>query len=301
MRALHCAVTLALLQAPVLAAQPASPPAEQLWSRLGDSVRAIAQQTDAITGLAILDLTDRRVIMHNGDNVFPTASTIKIAVLAELYRQHAGARTKLGDLYTLTATDLVGGSGLMRGFTPGVTRLTNRDLAVLMMGVSDNSATNILIGRLSMDSVNALLSRLGFRETRLRRLMMDAKAAEAGRENTATPRELVTLLWELQNGAWPDTSLKADFFKVFSTPKNGRIARLLPAGVAVADKPGELEGVRVDAGIVFVPGRPFAIAVMTNYGRDVRAQETVIARIARAAWDYFDVIARSSPLGRAIR
>ena len=89
---------------------------------------------------------------------------------------------------------------MLAGMTPGVTRLTNHDLATFMIGVSDNGATNVLIERVGMERVNARLDALGLRETRLRRKMMDVAAARAGRENTATPRELASLLSKLESG-----------------------------------------------------------------------------------------------------
>ena len=273
-----------------------------LWSRMEDSVRAIAGRTDAVVGVAILDLADGRAFYSNADALYPTASTIKIALLAELYRQdehRAGAR--LADPYTVDAKDAVGGAGIMGGLTPGVTRLTNRDLARLMVALSDNSATNVLIDRVGMDSVNATLDRLGLRKTRLRRHMMDAQAARAGRENTATPRELVTLLAALHGGRVLGKAAADSCFAMLSTLKNGYVTRLLPPDLAVANKPGDLDGVRNDAGVVLVPGRPFAIAVMTTYSGDDRAAEGSIAEIARAAWRYFDRVGRSSALGRAMR
>ena len=92
-----------------------------------------------------------------------------------------------------------------------------------------------------------------------------------------------------------------DFFRVLGTHKDSYIPRLLPANVRTANKPGDLDGVRNDAGIVFVPDRPFAIAVMTTFGRDERQSEQAISRIARAASVYFDLVGKSSALGRIVR
>jgi beta-lactamase class A len=277
-----------------------------LWNRMQDSVRKIVSQTDAVMGVAILDLTDERLFLQDADVVYPTASTIKIAVLAELYRQNeravgGGSGARLADLYTADAQDVVGGSDIMGGLTPGVTRLTNRDLATMMIAVSDNSATNVLIDRVGMDNVNAWLAQLGLKETRLRRHMMDVKAAQQGRENTATPHELAGLLSTLYRAQVLSKANTDDFFKMLGTHKDSFIPRLLPANVTVASKPGELDAVRNDAGVVFVPGRPFAIAVMTTFGADERASEMAIARVARAAYDYFERVGKSSPLGRVVR
>ena len=278
-----------------LSAQDAS------WTRMQDSVRAIAARTPAMLGVAIVDITDGHAFYLNADSVFKTASTIKIAILAELYRQNNGrprsdatAPARLDDPYALDARDQVGGSGVMGRFTPGATKLTNRDLAALMISVSDNSATNILINRVGMLNVNALMAAHGLTVTRLRRQMMDTKAAEAGLENTASPRELGTFLAALFRGDVLGKPVTDEFFTLLSIGKASYIPRYIPGGVRTANKPGELSGVRNDAGVVFVAGRPFAIAVLTKDGVDERASEEAIARIAFEAWRCFDALSKGS-------
>ena len=277
-----------------------------LWRKMEDSVQSLSRRADAVVGIAIVDLTDQRSFFQNADAVFPTASTIKMAVLAELYRQDetataGGAGAKLGDLYTMDPRDVVDESFILGGLTPGVSRVTNHDLATMMVAVSDNGATNVLIDRVGMENVNTMLARLGLKETRLRRRMLDVKAALAGRENTATPRELVALLSALYAGRVFSKATTEAFFTMLGTGKDSYIPRLLPDAVRVANKPGALTAVRNDAGIVFVNNRPFAIAVMTTFGRDDAASERAIAEISRTAWSYFDRIGSSSPLGRVVR
>jgi beta-lactamase class A len=279
---------------------------ELLLAKLAAALEAEDRALDGVLGVAILDLAGGRSLLRNADEVFPAASSIKIAVLAELYRQEAQARAgvpgqaRLADLYTLRAEDLVDGSPVLSGLTPGATRLTHRDLATLMIAVSDNAATNVLIERVGLEGVNGLLAGLGLEKTRLRRRMMDLAAAREGRENTSTPRELASLLQALHAGRVVSGELLADLLDVLDTPNDGSLARLLPGEVRVAHKPGALEAVRTDSGIVFAEGRPFAISVMTSYLRDERAGEDAIARIALAAWRCFDRLGRASPLGRVI-
>lgn len=274
-----------------------------LWGHMETAIRGIVHETDAVVGVAIVDLADpERSFYLNADAVYPTASTIKIAVLAELYRQNErGSGAKLGDLYTINAQDGVGTEGILQAMSAGVSRITNHDLALLMVSLSDNSATNVLIDRVGMDNVNNWLAQLGLERTRLRRHMLDVKAAQAGRENTSTPRELVTMLQALHGGRVFDKATTDEFFKMLSTQKSSYIPRLLPADLTIANKPGNLDAVRNDAGIVFVPGRPFAIAVMTTFSGDDLAAEQSIARIARVAWSYFDRVGKSSSLGRIVR
>lgn len=279
---------------------------ELLWRKLEAAVKQVDAELDGVLGVAILDLTDGRTLLLNGDEVFAAASSIKIAVLADLYRQTdeaaggAKGRATLTDPYTVNAADLVDDSRILAGLSPGLSRVTNRDLATFMVAVSDNAATNVLIDRLGTDRVNALLEGLGLREMRLRRKMMDVKAAAEGRENTATPREMAHLLESLFRGKVLGPASTEDFFRLLKTRKPSYIPLELPEEVAVANKPGELEAVRNDSGIVYAPGHPFVISVMTGYLADERAGERAIGRIAAAAYRCFERLGRSSPYGRTL-
>ena len=304
---------LAAAQTPPASANAGAPhsvgtPAQSalLWEKLDATVQQVNRDLNGTMGVAIMDLTDGHTLLLNPDAIFTQASSIKVAVLAELYRQQqeseqgGSGKAKLSDLYTVNANDIVVDSFIMAGLTPGITRVTNRDLATFMVAVSDNSATNVLIDRVGMDNVNAMLTSLGLTHTRLQRKMMDIKAAQAGRENLSTPREMMTLFADLYQQKLLNKPLTDDFFKVLSTPKPSDIPRLIPDGVVVANKPGELAGVRNDVGIVFVPNRPFVIVVMTAYLKRERDGNDAIATIASAAYDYFDRVGRSSDYGRIV-
>jgi beta-lactamase class A len=188
----------------------------------------------------------------------------------------------------------------MGGLSPGITQLTNRDLATIMVAVSDNSATNVLIDRVGMGNVVTLASSLGLPHTQLRRKMMDLAAAAAGRENISTPREMMQLLEQIYRGKVIAAPLLEDFFAVLATPKDSFLPRDLPADVRIANKPGELEGVRNDSGIVFLKGRPYVIAVMTTYLGNERAGEDAIRHISAATYSMFERLAHASDLGRVI-
>jgi beta-lactamase class A len=279
---------------------------KSLWSKLESTINDIDRNLDGVLGVAIEDLNTGQKFLLRADSIFPQASSIKMAVLAELYHQAqlsaqgASGKGKFTDLYTVRAADLVQDSDIMGGLTPGVTQITNRDLATMMVAVSDNSATNVLIDRLGMENINALLDSLGLHNTRLRRKMMDVKAAAEGRENISTPQEMLTLLEKIYQGKVLDKEMTADFFKMLSTHKDSFIPRDLPDGLQIANKPGELEAVRNDSGIVFLQNRPYIICVMTTYLVRERDGEQAIAKISAAAYHLFDRLARSSPYGRVI-
>lgn len=284
----------------VSAQQP--PPQKELllWQKLEATIHDEDRKLDGVLGVAILDLSTGHALLFNADEVLPTASSIKIAILAELYHQAQQGKLKLTDLYTLQSSDLVGGSGITNALTPGVTRLTLRDVAALMISVSDNSATNVVVDRVGMEHVNALLDSLNLPHIRLRRKMMDLKAASEGRENVASPREMMLLLEALYRGKVLNKEMTDDFFKLLSIHKESYIPRELPEDLRVANKPGELEGVRNDSGIVFTGSRPYVISVMTTYLRHERDGGDAIVRISAAAYSMFDRLSRASPYGRVI-
>ena len=279
---------------------------ELLWQKLDATVQQVNRELNGTMGVAILDLTDGRTLLLNPDAVFAQASCIKVTVLAELYRQDQQAeqgtpgKARLTDMYTMDSSDLVADSAIMAGLTPGMTKLTNRDLATFMVAVSDNSATNVLIDRVGMANVNAMLDSLSLTHTRLQRKMMDVKAAQAGRENLSTPREMMTFFADLYQGKLLNQTITNNYFKELSTKKSSDIPRFLPEDLMIANKPGELAGVRNDIGVVFVPNRPFVIVVMTAYLQHERDGNDAIAKIAKAAYEYFVRVGRSSAYGRIV-
>jgi beta-lactamase class A len=305
-RRMFCGVLL--LAAVSVAQTPSNPPGgalssgkqKVLWQKLESAIHDVDQNLDGVMGVAIEDLKTGDHFFLRENEVFAQASSIKITVLANLYLQGQQGKLKLTDLYTVQASDLVPDSDIMGGLTPGVTRITLRDLATMMVAVSDNSATNVLIDRVGMENVNAMLDSLGLAHTRLRRKMMDLDAAKQGRENVSTPREMMTLLEAIYRGKVLSKESTEDFFKVLSTNKDSWIPRDLPAGLKIANKPGSLEAVRNDSGIVFVEGRPYVICVMTAFLANERDGEQAISKISLAAWRMFDRLSRASEYGRVV-
>ncbi len=298
-RILVCsALTLASCFSQISALQSAKQ--KLLWQKLESNIRQVDEHLDGVMGLAIEDLTTGDHFFLREDEVFAQASSIKITVLADLYLQAQEGKLKLTDLYTVQSSDLVADSDIMNGLTPGVTRVTLRDLATMMVAVSDNSAANVLIERVGMQNVNAMLDGLGLTHTRLRRKMMDLQAAKEGRENISTPHEMMTLLDAIYHGKVLNKEWTADFFKMLSTNKDSWIPRELPAELKIANKPGSLEAVRNDSGVVFVEGRPYVICVMTSFLSNERAGEEAISKVSLETWRMFDRLARATEYGRVV-
>jgi beta-lactamase class A len=235
----------------------------------------------------------------HADEVFPTASSIKLAVLYELYRQAGEGRVDLGEVTQPPAARVRGG-GILQELGDRVS-LTWRDLAVLMIGWSDNEATNVLVRRLGMDAVNRRLDALGLPRTRLRRQMMDFDAARRGDENVSTPREIARLAGMVATGHGFTPEPAKDLLAVASVADEGsHFRRGLPDSVRAVSKPGALEGVRCEAAWVDVPRRAYTAAIMTSYLRREADGEAAIAELSAAIYGTFDRLARSSEYGRII-
>lgn len=267
-----CAITLftpCVTDAQTLA--PAAPQTGVLQAELtAQFVRAldrIAAGLDGVVGYVVTDLTtSERMAARLEREVFPTASAIKLSVLYELMKQVEAGTLKLDTPGPLNRAQLVGGTGVVQYLTTA--SLSLRDHATLMMMVSDNSSTNVVIQAVGMDKVNARMAALGLGDIRLRRLMMDAAAVKRGDENIASPQSLARmaeLLWRGEGLTPESRDVARGMLKLVS----GSIRAAVPARVPVYSKTGSLDGVRTEAAVVAVEGRPFSIAVMTTYlGQD---------------------------------
>jgi beta-lactamase class A len=263
-------------------------------------LKDMARRLDGVMSYAVVDLTSGERFTGQEQTVSPTASTIKLAVLYELVRQADDGRVKLETMLPLDRRHAVGGGvGLEQLGTPV---LSIRDYATLMAVLSDNTATNVLIDLVGMSSVNDRMRQLGLRNTLLRRRMMDVEAARRGDENVSTAAEIERLLEAFYKGEGLSPGSRDEALTILEKEKSPASAMLkgIPSGVPVANKPGELEGVRVDAGIVFVPNRPYIFSVMTTYLQEDSAGEAAIEQASRVAYQYFSRLGAGGQYGRQI-
>jgi beta-lactamase class A len=296
MRAAAVLGVLAALAAPV---RTQDPRAADLRAKLGERLDAVAGALDGVMGFAIVGLESDERFERLANETFPTASTIKLAILYELFRQADEGRIDLDARKDLDRLNAVGGTGILSELT--TPSLSIRDYATLMIVLSDNTATNVLIDAVGMEAVTRRMASLGLQNTQLRRKMIDLEAARRGNENVSTPAELAKLLAVIHRGEGLAQRSREALLAVLRKSKVSPMRSAIPEEVGLANKPGTLEGVEVDAGIVFVKGRPYAQAVMTTYLKDNAAGEAAIRSASQAAFDYFDRLAKSSEYGRAIR
>ncbi|MFQ6076497.1 MAG: serine hydrolase [Candidatus Bathyarchaeia archaeon] len=272
--------------------------------KLEKLLRFEAEKFPGVMGIGVKDLEEGDKILVNGDEVFPIGSSIKIPILIEFFNKAEAGVINLDELLALKEEYTVGGSGVLQELQPGKVTMSLLDYATLMITVSDNVATNILIDIVGMEDVNRTLTRLGLERTKLRRKMMDYEAAKAGQENVSTPREMIELMDRLYRGKGLSPYVCESTLNIMKKPKLGVIRASVPDEIPVADKSGGVEGVSCDIGIVFLPRRPYAIAVMTKHipisdfhGLDTRRTMIHVTGLVQT---YFQEMDLATPLGRRV-
>lgn len=287
---------------------PGRPPLTHLEAAIANAVKDFR----GVMGVAVIDLSTGGRAGILADERFPTASTIKTAVMLEAYHQAAEGRLPIDAAFTLRDTDKVGGSGVLNGLSEGLT-LTTADLVHLMIVVSDNTATNMLIERIGTARVNARLDSYGLRQTRLfRPTFRDGQAdvlPDLEREyglGMTTPMEMAWLMALIADGKAVDAAASRAMLATLRRQQDrAMIPRLLPSGDGVtignktgtdAEKTPAADGgrnhVRADAAIVSGPGFSYAIAIYARQVEDRRwtvdnEALTTAARVSRLVFDHF--------------
>ncbi|MGD9904383.1 MAG: serine hydrolase [Vicinamibacterales bacterium] len=289
-----CGTTPGAAQAPA-----PSPARAQLAAKLQATLDRLAAEAAGVVGIGVVDLGSGERWGVNQTLVFAQGSAIKIPLLVELFRRADAGELALTDRRTLTAADRTGGSSLLQHFSDGGSAFSLHDLAVPMIVQSDNTATNMLIDAVGMDHVNRTMASLGFPQMKLQRKMIRPEASARGEENVATPREAVDLMARLSRCELPLTAPScAEVRRLLELPKGGEFRQPIPAAVRVAWKPGGLEGVSTAWGLVDLPGAPYAVAVMVNYG-DARPGE-VVGAVSAAVYRHFALVAGATAYGTRV-
>ena len=259
-------------------------------------LQEILSGTRGAMGLTVMDLTNGKRFDINENFLFPQGSAIKIPILMEVYKQAAEGKFKHTDLLPVKKKQQVGGSGVLKELGDATSQLSIRDLAVLMILVSDNTATNMLIDLVDMENINRTMASLGLSQTMVQRPMMDTAARAQGKENLSTPAEAARIMEILYRGEFLDRAACDDMLAILKKPKRGGINAGLPAEIPVAFKPGGIPGVSTEWAIVYLKERPYVVVVMENYELENEAT-AAIKDISRTVYDYFWRLGRASRYG----
>ncbi len=283
-----------LLPVQLLFAQTAK---DILKQKTEKQLQYIVDSSPFLTGVAAVDLTTGDSFGINKDIVFAQASAIKIPILMEVYKQAKENKFALTDTRPLVPTNTVAGSGILNAMVDPVS-LSIRNFCMLMIGLSDNSATNTLIELVGLKNINETMQSLGMKNTRVQRKMIDQPASLRNEENISTPAEAAKILKLLYDGKFIDKATSDEIlFTLQKNPaENSKLAKGIPSNVKIAFKPGGMGGVSTEWGVVYLAKRPYAVAVMENYKAGTTSQD-VIGNISKALYEYYSKMAKATNYG----
>lgn len=284
-----------------------TPPDNDLGSRLASLARAHKGKV----AIAVKHLTTGESCYLNADEPMPTASLIKLAVMIEVYQQVAEGKVKLSDPVTLRQEDKVPGSGVLTNhFSPGIS-FPLRDAVHLMIAVSDNTATNMVLDKIGIGSTAERMEAWGFPHTKIHAKSFRGSTTSVFPERTkrfglgsTTAREMIEILSKLYAGQLVSPEACKEMLNLLrQCDDNAKFPRLLPESVKVAHKSGSLSEARTDAGILYLPSGPVAVCVLTAENEDHRwvldnDGNLFCAKVAKEIYDYF-TSKRSTPAAAA--
>ena len=273
---------------------------------LTDSLRSHIQGFSGTVSLYAKNLDTGVAVGIRETGSVRTASTIKLPILLAVFDSVARGQAKWTDPLTLTAAEKVAGSGVLASEISDGVALPLRDVVHLMMVLSDNTATNLVLERFTADAVNAYLDSIGIKTTRsLRKIRGDGNQLKspsgwsaAGKlpENekyglgVSTPRDMVTILEKLERGEIVNAEASREIIAIMKRCRDDYGIRRRVGDVPVANKTGALDALRSDVGIVYSKGGRIAMAITVDglpkidYGPD-NAGCLLIAELAKMLVD----------------
>jgi beta-lactamase class A len=261
---------------------------QQTRSKVSIELQNTVNQLKGVAGVAVIDLIDGEKFFINADLVFAQGSAIKIPILMEVFKQASEGKFKLSDTKTVQKTDKAGGSGILQSLGDGTVQLSIRDLATLMVTVSDNTATNMLIDLVGMENVTKTINALGCTQTKLQRKMIQPQESAKGNENIATPNEAAKIMEIIYRNFFINKQVSEDILAMLKKRGEGAsdLRAGLPTSVTVALKDGALNGVSTEWALVLMPERPFVMIFMENYELEDESQEAM-KKLSKLFYDYF--------------
>lgn len=260
-----------------------------------DQIAAIDQAFSGTLGVTAVNLTTGERVDHNAAMSFPPASTVKLPVLVELFRGAREGRWSLDQMLAMTPGNIVEGSGVLLDLTPGL-QLSVRDVATLMIVVSDNTATNMLVDLVTTEGTNRMLTDFGIEGVRINRkigMNMEMPLGEAtpagmarlmeliARHEVLTPQDCLAMIdilkrqkhKELTNRYIPETDDEDD-----SPP------------VRIASKSGWIRGTRNDVALIWAPRATYVLSMFSKGCKDRRFYHdneaaVALARVSAAVYE----------------
>jgi beta-lactamase class A len=263
------------------------------------SITRLVDAHQGTVGVSVRNLATGESLSIRGDETFPTQSTIKVSLLVALLDEVQKGRVRLDERTGLIDRDKVGGTGVLRFMSSG-TMPTMADLAWLMITLSDNTATNLLLDKIDARTVGVKMEALGLPHTKIhsktfrRETSIAPDSSKLYGLGVTTPNEMVQLFALLQAGRAVSPALDSQAMRMLAANQDdAMMTRWLPGNVRVANKTGTGEDSRIDCGVMFSPAAPLALCVMTKGNADTsyavdNAAHLLIGGIARTVFAHYN-------------
>jgi beta-lactamase class A len=252
---------------------------------------------DGAFAAVFVDLTDNKTVQINPNMVLATASTIKVPILIELFRREDAKPGYLKEQRPFAVSGAA--SGGMARLISKDSALSLEDIAKLMINLSENNATNILIDEVGMESVNKLTASMGLKTMLLRRKMQDRDSQAAGRENITSAADAAALMVRIAKCDLPISKASCARLRgIMEIPQPSHPAKdPIPSRIPIAFKWGGLEGVSNGWGIVSLPDRPYVFVIMTSFGND---NAPTVRAASALGFEYYSRLARANAYGSRV-
>ena len=247
-------------------------------------IEKIISQVEGNVCINFYDLNKNNGFSVNGDKKVLSASMIKLLILAELMKKIFENKFSLSDTVMMANFMKIGGDGVLKELNTGH-HFTLKELATLMIIVSDNQATNILIDFLGMENINQLGKELDLKETFLGRKMMDAEARKKGYDNYTCADDISLLLKLIYQEKLINKEASQLMLDILLRQQQGeRLQRYLPSDIKIAHKCGDLDNLENDGGIIWLGGKAYILVILTNGMPNLQCKQT-IGKISKFIYD----------------
>ncbi|OGR89260.1 MAG: hypothetical protein A3A86_01980 [Elusimicrobia bacterium RIFCSPLOWO2_01_FULL_60_11] len=259
-------------------------PPDRNWQELEQSINYQIRHFPGQTAVYIRDLNTGWTIEHNTDVLFPSASLVKLPIMAVLYQAQVSGRLSLDESLPLLRKLKASGSGHLRFRRTG-SRIRVRELIYKMITESDNTATNMLTDRLDLDYINRHFLALGLNRTNFSRMIMDLRRRDQGIENYTTAQDMGNLLEMIY---FKNLTGSEEMLETLKNSKiNDRLAMGIPSNWQIGHKTGLMNNACHDVGIVFSPTHDYVICVLTTKARRFRRAKGFISEVSHLAAMYY--------------
>jgi beta-lactamase class A len=274
--------------APAPAAAWAQRPERTEWDRMTEELARAAARHPGRVAVVLKDLRSGRAWSYHPDDLFPSASLIKVPVMVAAFYKISAGELSLKERLVLRRATRVGGSGSLK-WRPDGTRLTVEDVLVKMINESDNTATAMIIEAIGLGYVQGQFPRMGLLYTGIYPEGMSIKGGRVAHENYTTAREMTMLLEKIYRGEAVDKYSSSVMLSILKRPKAGasRLAKGLPRGWEIAHKTGLLRMACHDSAIFFTPHGDYAMTVLTGQNRSYQAAKDFISRLGHITFRYY--------------